>query len=453
MNTFIRILALLILAFCTPAASACSFAPCPIPESFSDYYDAMIPWSSETLRQTLHETIDDHTRFPYTSFDTDTWDVLEQADEDPNNSANVIAIYRNASFLKRGGGNDFYNREHTWPKSYGFPDNGPQLNYPYTDMHHLFLADSDYNFYRSNKPFANCAPTCIEYVTETNAGRGGSEVDYPGDSNWTDGEYTEGRWEVRASRRGDIARAMFYMDVRYAGGTHGVTSAAEPDLRLTDELSLIDASRTGNNESVAYMGMLPTLLQWHLEDPVDEVEIQHHEVVSQYQGNRNPFIDHPELVSCIFADECPALQLNPGMNDAWYNPETDGQGFFITVFPELGLVSLAWFTYDTTLPAADAESNLGDPGHRWLTALGPVTGNQSVMNIDITSGGIFDTPSEITRTDPAGSDGSLTLTFESCSKGTIEYDIVSINRQGSIPIQRVSGDNTGLCNQLAGQSR
>ena len=124
-----------------------------------------------------------------------------------------------------------------------------------------------------------------------------------------------------------------------------------------------------------------------------------------------------------------------------------------TVFPELGLVSLAWFTYDTTLPAADAESNLGDPGHRWLTALGPVTGNQSVMNIDITSGGIFDTPSEITRTDPAGSDGSLTLTFESCSKGTIEYDIGSINRQGSIPIQRVSGDNTGLCNQLAWQSR
>jgi len=59
------------------------------------------------------------------------------------------------------------------------------------------------------------------------------------------------------------------------------------------------------------------------------------------------------------------------LNDAWYNPETDGQGFFITVFPDLGFLSLAWFTYDTELPAEDAEANLGDAGHRWITALGP----------------------------------------------------------------------------------
>ncbi len=140
--------------------------------------------------------------------------------------------------------------------------------------------------------------------------------------------------------------------------------------------------------------------------------------------------------------------INAGLNDAWYNPDTSGQGFFINVFPNLGVVSLAWFTYDTELPPMDATANLGDPGHRWLTALGPITGNQVIMDIELTSGGIFDTATEITRTDPPGSDGTLVLTFDSCNSGTIEYNIPSINRQGTVPIQRVANDNVVLCEAL-----
>ena len=140
--------------------------------------------------------------------------------------------------------------------------------------------------------------------------------------------------------------------------------------------------------------------------------------------------------------------LNAGLNDAWYDPDTDGQGFFITVFPDLALVSLAWFTYDTELPAEDAEANLGDPGHRWLTALGPIEGNQVLMNIDIASGGIFDTATDIQHTDPPGSDGTIILTFDSCSSGTVEYDITSIDRQGIVPIRRVVDDNIVLCEAL-----
>lgn len=140
--------------------------------------------------------------------------------------------------------------------------------------------------------------------------------------------------------------------------------------------------------------------------------------------------------------------LNAGLNDAWYNPVTSGQGFFITVFADLGFVTLAWFTYDTELPPLDATANLGDPGHRWLTALGVFADNQSVMNIDFTSGGIFDTPTPIQRTDPPGSDGTLILTFNDCLSGTIEYDITSINAKGTVPIQRVAGDNIALCETL-----
>ena len=141
-------------------------------------------------------------------------------------------------------------------------------------------------------------------------------------------------------------------------------------------------------------------------------------------------------------------RINVGLNDAWYNPETDGQGFFINVFPMLNVVSLAWFTYDTELPAVGAWANLGDPGHRWFTAVGPIVGNQVLMDIEMTSAGLFDTATEIQRTNPPGSDGTILLTFSSCNSGTVEYDITSINGHGTVPIQRVVDDNITLCELL-----
>lgn len=143
--------------------------------------------------------------------------------------------------------------------------------------------------------------------------------------------------------------------------------------------------------------------------------------------------------------------MNAGLNDAWYNPVTSGQGFFITVFPDLNLVSLAWFTYDTDLPAEDDTANLGSAGHRWLTAIGTINGDTAVLNINIASGGLFDTATEVQNTDPPGSDGTITLTFSGCNSGLVEYDIPSIDRQGSVPIERVAGDNIGLCEALLGE--
>jgi len=140
--------------------------------------------------------------------------------------------------------------------------------------------------------------------------------------------------------------------------------------------------------------------------------------------------------------------MNAGLNDAWYDPTTDGQGFFITVFPDLNFVTLAWFTYDTELPPLDATANLGDPGHRWMTAGGVIENNRAIMDIEFTSGGIFDTPGGIVRTDPVGADGTLTLEFDNCTEGTVDYDIATINAQGTVPIQRVADDNIALCNAL-----
>jgi hypothetical protein len=162
-------------------------------------------------------------------------------------------------------------------------------------------------------------------------------------------------------------------------------------------------------------------------------------------------VNHQDYYSCadITLGESPEFVLNAGLNDAWYDPETSGQGFFITVFPGLGYVSLAWFTYDTELPADGAQANLGDPGHRWLTAVGPITGNQAIMLVEMTAGGIFDTPTGIQRTDPPGSDGEIVLTFSSCNSATVLYDIPSINMQGIVPIRRVADDNIVICEALS----
>ena len=146
----------------------------------------------------------------------------------------------------------------------------------------------------------------------------------------------------------------------------------------------------------------------------------------------------------------PHFAMNAGLNDAWYNPITDGQGFFITVFPELGKVSLAWFTYDTSLPPVDASADLGSPGHRWLTALGDIDGDTAVLDITIASGGLFDTATEVQPVQSTN-DGTITLSFSDCNSGMIDYDIPSIGRQGSVPIERVANDNAALCEALLGE--
>jgi hypothetical protein len=149
----------------------------------------------------------------------------------------------------------------------------------------------------------------------------------------------------------------------------------------------------------------------------------------------------------VKAESAPIGLLNAGLNDAWYAPETDGQGFFITVFPELETVALAWFTYDTELPIANSSANLGDAGHRWLTAQGPIVGNTANLTIFVTRGGLFDAIEPAPSTDLAG-DGSITLEFADCTAGLLSYEITSLGLSGQIPIQRVTNSNVALCETL-----
>jgi endonuclease I/subtilisin-like proprotein convertase family protein len=314
------------------------------------YYNSANAATQAALQSSLHEIIDDHQRFPYTSSATDTWDILESADEDPDNANNVIDIYKNASYAKEGGGNTFYNREHSWPKSYGFPNDG-STNSAYTDTHHLFISDSSYNSSRSNKPYADCNG-CSEKTTLVNNGRGG-----PGQSSWTAGSFEDGSWQTWNGRKGDVARALMYMSVRYEGGTHGTTGNSEPDLILTDDRSLIGSSSTGSNVSVAYMGLKSTLIQWHKDDPVDAFEQRHNDTVYMFQGNRNPFIDHPEYVACVFENIC-------GGDSGDTTPPSTPTGF--SAVGGDGTVSLNW--------TANTDSDIqGYNVYRGTSTSGPYT--------------------------------------------------------------------------------
>ena len=134
-------------------------------------------------------------------------------------------------------------------------------------MHNLRPADVTVNVSKSNKDFHDIEDS------ETNA-----EGEAP--DTFTDDDFFEPRDEIK----GDVARILFYMDMRY--------ESKSLDLSLMDRKTY-----TGDNE----LGVLRTLIKWHEEDPVDQYEIDRHEKAYGYQGNRNPFIDHPEWV-CVIPD-------------------------------------------------------------------------------------------------------------------------------------------------------
>ena len=143
-----------------------------------------------------------------------------------------------------------------------------------------------------------------------------------------------------------------------------------------------------------------------------------------------------------------AIPVNPGMADAWFEPATAGQGFFIVVFPELEMVFLSWFTYDTERPAPSTPSVLGEPGHRWLTAQGRFHGNRALLEINVTSGGVFDSGQPAVSNVPGG---WIELEFDGCRAARLLYRVEQADREGEILLQRITDDNALLCEALNAQ--
>jgi hypothetical protein len=143
------------------------------------------------------------------------------------------------------------------------------------------------------------------------------------------------------------------------------------------------------------------------------------------------------------------IAINSGLNDAWYNPATNGQGFFINIFPDENQVFLSWFTFDTTRPDASVDFELGDPGQRWLTAQGSYDLGVAELEVFLTRDGVFDSaqPPATTGSNPVG---TMTLSFYDCNSGVIVFDLPSVNQSGSIEITRLSGENVAACESRLG---
>lgn len=235
------------------------------------YYDAAEYKADQALRDALHNIIDDHQGFSYTSSGTDTWDILKDADADPNNPNNVILIYTRESVDgdQEYAGGSGWNREHVWAKSRG--DFGTRIPEG-TDVHNLRASNIDVNSTRLNYAFDDCTSnSCDE--TYGNFYSSSALI-----------------FEPRDEDKGDVARIIFYMDVRYEG------DSGEEDLEMVD-YTLSTSSK------LPYHGIRSTLLQWHQDDPVDDFERNRNDVIYSYQGNRNPFIDHPNLVDYLWGNQ------------------------------------------------------------------------------------------------------------------------------------------------------
>ena len=144
------------------------------------------------------------------------------------------------------------------------------------------------------------------------------------------------------------------------------------------------------------------------------------------------------------------FQINAGMSDAWFNPETAGQGFFIIVWEDSKLVFLAWFTYDTERPPEDVTAILGESGHRWLTALGPFEGDTALLDTFLSSGMIFDSAEPPVTTEQLEG-ATIEIVWTDCKTGLVKYNIPSLGLMGEIPIQRIVEDKVPACEAAQAQ--
>ncbi len=224
------------------------------------YYASAVGLSGSALKDELHDIISAQTRLSYAQ----VWEALKDTDQDPANSANVVLLYsgRSQSKSTNGGNPDDWNREHVWAKSHG--DFGTSTG-PGTDVHHLRPTDVSVNGSRGNKDFDE----------------GGSPVAEASGS-FTDAD----SFEPRDAVKGDVARMVLYMAVRYEGG---------------DGFADLEPNESVGNGSAPYHGRLSVLLEWNREDPPNAFEQRRNDVIFEsWQHNRNPFVDHPEWADAIW---------------------------------------------------------------------------------------------------------------------------------------------------------
>ena len=180
-------------------------------------------------------------------------------DTDLNNKNNIILFYNGASVSSKwdNGSRDTFNKEHVWPKSIGAQE-GDRMGH---DMHAVRPCNPDINSTRGNRGYAEI-----------------------------DNAYT---YVPNSSYRGDCARIIMYDHITY--GKQGTT--------LYEERGIADLFNQFGTNSGDIFESLHIMLKWHLQDPPSLTEMVRNDGAQDYQGNRNPLIDYPELAIQVFLDD------------------------------------------------------------------------------------------------------------------------------------------------------
>ena len=247
------------------------------------YYDDCNGKKQSALKSQLYTIIKDHERISYGK--NGTWVAFQDTDVRDNNT--WWDIYSDDEVSTANVPGTGMNIEHTFPKSWW----GGSKNDAYCDIMHLMPVNSNINSRRGNNPYAEVSTV----AWENERSKTGSPVSGQGGGSKTvfepDDEY-----------KGDLARTYFYMVTCYQ-----------------------NLSWQGDGLKTAKNGSYPTLqdwaidmlLKWHRNDPVSDKELNRNEAVYSHQGNRNPFIDHPELVEYIWGKY---------QDIAWHEGETPDPG-------------------------------------------------------------------------------------------------------------------------------
>ncbi len=250
------------------------------------YYDGTAGLTGAALKTKLSQIITsghqtksyDNLYNGYPSTDSDNYyekdgSVLDIYSENPKGTDPYVYQHGSkqcGSYKVEG---DCYNREHIFPQGY-FNSASPMVS----DIHHIVPTDGKVNGYRSNFPFGKVGSA--NFISENGSKRGTSASP----------NYSGTVFEPIDEFKGDVARMILYFATRY-----------ESKLSSFDDNDILTNSAFPGVEDWE----LAVFKEWHTNDPVSQREIDRNNAAYTYQGNRNPFIDHPEYVALIWGTTTP----------------------------------------------------------------------------------------------------------------------------------------------------
>ena len=295
----------------------------------SSYYNSANGKTGTNLELALHKIIRGHTRRSYSQLWTDfqttdkksngkVWDMYSDV---PGGTPSYEYTFSSDQCGTYSAESDCYNREHSFPKSW-WGGGTSSTDTMYTDLFHLVPTDGYVNYKRNNYPYGEVSSASW---TSSNGCKVGS-CSYTG--------YSGTVFEPIDEYKGDFARNYFYMATRYKNLIDSWGSNSD----------MLDGSEFSS-------WALNLLLDWHEQDPVSQKEIDRNNDVYGIQGNRNPFIDHPEYVPRIWGGNDVYTPINSDNYPAIDNENSSGFTLNVNI-DEIGTVYYVILSSGATAPSS-----------------------------------------------------------------------------------------------------